>query len=170
MGGLGSVLEGLGAVLGRSWGGLGGSWDGLGRPWGAGKGSGKGSGGVWWGLWEGLGGVWGVLGGVFGALGRGLGGVFGVLGRHLAPYQKPSKNLGFSLVFEGFWLPEWPPKATETLQNTSRRASEAFPTPIWIQETKKSNQDRLNKAPKTTKTGQSTENKTKKPRSKPPGA
>merc|ERR1711911_248603 len=38
------------------------------------------------------------------ALGRGLGGVFGVLGQHLAPYQKPSKNLGFSTVFEGFWV------------------------------------------------------------------
>ena len=29
-------------------------------------------------------------------------------------FPKIYKNIGFSMVFEGFWLPKWPPKASET--------------------------------------------------------
>ena len=42
--------------------------------------------------------------------------------------------------------------------------------PFWTQEKNKRNQERPNKAPKTTKTDQETENRTKNLRSTPAGA
>ena len=74
------------------------------------------------------------------------------------------------MVFEGFWFPKWHPKVTETLQKLSKKASEGFFDAYWTQEAKTRNQERPNKAPKTTKTDQETEHRTKIPESEAAGA